>query len=248
MSLVITLSLQDAIVMASDSRMSSQRQAVDMYQGIYESHHFYSDFHPKTKLILNRIGVSVFGNAFLGGKTIFQHLEHIEEEFSGNPDVKVHEVARYLGKYFQQFQPNIKSGFHVAGYDHEEDYYEPKVFRVLNIEPFLYQMNQGPRPNTIKLGVIWNGETEVINRLYFPSLQGQASKELIPRISWDVMSIQDGIDFCNHLIQTTISYHRFAGTQHTVGGSINILVLKNQRAVWHTRQQYKLENNQFSFL
>lgn len=242
MSLVITLALEDAIIMASDSRLSSKQEQVDMYRNASQPVYFKSDYHRKTRLLLNKIGVSAFGSARYGGKKLEHHFVDINNHLKNlNHDITVEEVAYYLGRYFHQFKTDLDGGFHVAGYDYVDGKYYPKVYCILQVEPFVYQMNLGPKEGTYKLGGIWNGETDIVNKLYghhdkarYPFLSGES----IPHVPWQMMGIQDGIDFCNHLIFTSSSFMRFTGRHQTIGGIINILVLKEDKAIWQSREPF----------
>ena len=51
-------------------------------------------------------------------------------------------------------------------------------------------------------------------------------------IPWELMSIQDAIDFAEYAIKTTIDTMKFTATNKTVGGPIDILVITPDRAKW----------------
>ena len=51
-------------------------------------------------------------------------------------------------------------------------------------------------------------------------------------IPWELMSIQDAIDFSEYAIKTTIDTMKFTTTNKTVGGPIDILVITPDKAKW----------------
>jgi len=52
------------------------------------------------------------------------------------------------------------------------------------------------------------------------------------KIAWELMSIQDAIDFAEFAIKTTIDTMKFTTTSKTVGGPIDILVITPDRTKW----------------
>ena len=51
-------------------------------------------------------------------------------------------------------------------------------------------------------------------------------------IAWDLMTLQDGIDFAEYAIKTTIDTMRFQMAPKTVGNPIDILIIKPNGAKW----------------
>jgi hypothetical protein len=252
MSLIITVNLEEAIVMASDSRLSTISHNVDMYSGLYNAGNFTSDHHAKTRVLFDRVGISSYGQAIYGGKGLDFHFSCIESEikdYSGDMDVA--NIAYHIAEYFQKYDPDLSGGFHVGGYDTENGIWVPKVFRILHVAPYIYQMNLGPRPDTYKLGVMWNGETEVVSKLYGTESEKHAllsNDDFTYSIPWRMMGIQDGIDFCMHLINTTSSYLRFSGRQQSVGGNVSVLVIKPNQLIWKGQHQYMVAGQQMKLL
>jgi len=250
MSLIITLNLAEGIIMASDSRLTAQSQSVDMYKNLFDPRHFKSDHYYKTLLLGKHFGISMYGKSHYEGMSVEQCLQEVEANFPKHR-LSVKEVADRIGLYFHQLDPFQDSGFHVTGFDLEEGTAIPKVFRVLiqSREPLIYQMNYHPKANALKLGGIWNGDTSVIERLYsevsMRDMQGNTIVFPKPPIPWKLMSLQDGIDFCKHLISTTHSVMRFSGLVESVGGAIDVLILKSDEVKWHARKNYTLDNVPF---
>ena len=58
-------------------------------------------------------------------------------------------------------------------------------------------------------------------------------------ISWGLFSLQDAIDFARFGIQTTIDAQRFLSTEKTVGGPIEVLVIRPNGNEWISRKTLK---------
>ena len=51
-------------------------------------------------------------------------------------------------------------------------------------------------------------------------------------VLWDMMTLQDAIDFVRYAITTTIETMRFSNVDKTVGGPIDILVITTNESKW----------------
>ena len=51
-------------------------------------------------------------------------------------------------------------------------------------------------------------------------------------ILWQYFTLQDAVDFARYAVKTTIDTMRFQSRVKTVGGPIDILVLKPTEAIW----------------
>lgn len=49
---------------------------------------------------------------------------------------------------------------------------------------------------------------------------------------FNIMNLQDAIDFVRFAIRTTIGTQRFLQMEKTVGGPIDVLVIKPQESIW----------------
>ena len=99
--------------------------------------------------------------------------------------------------------------------------------------------------NGIFNGANWGGEIEVLQRILntVKLKNGDRWVDLpdTPLI-WNFMTLQDAIDFCGYAIRTTIETHRFQQKEKTVGGAIDILVIKpNESPVWIKRKELQSE-------
>lgn len=118
-------------------------------------------------------------------------------------------------------------------------------------------------------GFLWNGQTEVMLRLIKQQIlatniysakraniifENGTSQQLddvfvipkkessfIPeaRIDYNMMNLQDAIDFARFAIRTTIDTQRFLQMEKTVGGPTDVLVIKPQESIWVSSKEMK---------
>jgi hypothetical protein len=62
-----------------------------------------------------------------------------------------------------------------------------------------------------------------------------------PPIIWDAMALQDAVDFSTFAIRTTIDTIRFQARPKSVGGAIDVLVIRPEGAKWV--QKKELQSN-----
>jgi hypothetical protein len=82
-------------------------------------------------------------------------------------------------------------------------------------------------------GVAWGGDSVIVGRL----LSIQNSMPI-----FEVMNLQDAIDYSRHLIRTTIDQMRFEPRFPTVGGNIDTLVITNASTEFIDLKKLKLTN------
>lgn len=216
--------------MASDSRLTLNRTDATPAGAVYLSVGA-SDSHYKTFLTPNRIGISFFGDAALNGVPLAGYLETFIDEQA--QDLSVDELPQKLLAYFQALAPQLKTGFHIAGYaDVGGGKLEARVYRVVLPQG---EITTGPH------SVFWDGESDVLLRLIKPVyLQGAHPGEFqeLPflQIPFNFFTLQDAIDFAVYAVRTTIESIRFQPRAKTVGGPIDVLVVKPREAYWVQRK------------
>ncbi|MEA3325803.1 MAG: hypothetical protein U9R53_00575, partial [Chloroflexota bacterium] len=68
--------------------------------------------------------------------------------------------------------------------------------------------------------------------------KGQLEKKLpYFQLPWQFFTLQDAIDFCIFAIRSTIDAIRFQPRAKTVGGPIDVLVIKPDEAFWIKRKE-----------
>jgi hypothetical protein len=93
-----------------------------------------------------------------------------------------------------------------------------------------------------KPGASWGGEADILARLVQPvailGQQGEVGQPLpnFP-IPWQFFTLQDAIDFCIFAVRSTIDAIRFQPRPKTVGGPIDVLVIKPDKSFWVQRKE-----------
>jgi hypothetical protein len=91
-------------------------------------------------------------------------------------------------------------------------------------------VNQGQQ------GMAYGGEGDIVARLIQPvAIQGPNNTwQPLPPVSipFNFFTIQDALDFAVHIIRTTIESIRFQTRPKTVGGPIDVLVIRQWGHEW----------------
>jgi hypothetical protein len=66
-------------------------------------------------------------------------------------------------------------------------------------------------------------------------------------IDWQFFTLQDAIDFAIYAERTTIDSLRFQTREKTVGGPVDVLVIKPDRAFWVARKELHGMGSTLSF-
>lgn len=242
MSLIITLYTREGIVMASDSRLTlrtSREQATEKEKKIVRQMAVaQSDSIYKTFLTPQGVGISTYGAAEIKGMPIAGYLESfITEELSGE-EVTLDQVPHIIKEYFSNLDKNLNVGFHIAGYRKKDKYYQQQVWRVDIARGEIVKINQEDQP-----GASWAGEGDIISRLLKRvSIHDDDGKDKkLPHypIPYGYFTLQDAIDFAIYAIRTTIESLRFQPRPKTVGGPIDVLVIKPEESFWVKRKELK---------
>lgn len=246
MSLIITLYTREGIVMASDSRLTLNAE-----QGTPDGKKVLlaagmSDSNYKTFLAPNKVGISTFGQAGIKGAPIAGYIdtfirEHVEESQT------VTKIADNLNRYFREFKPIPDAGFHVAGYEMTKVGLRAVVYKVAPFHNKVKHVNPDRTDGDPIQGATWDGEGDILSRILHPLFirDGKGNYQQLPhfQIPWQFFTIQDAIDFAVYAIRTTIESVRFLPRPKTVGGPIDVLVIKPSEAIWISKKS--LIKNQF---
>lgn len=245
MSFIITLHVKEGIVMASDSRLTyTQTTKQEEGDPLFQLGVGISDSNYKTFVTPNNIGISAAGQAFIQGTPISGYVETFIQNELGKKEDNVENIAQKLINYFQQFQTPPKTIFHVAGYQMKENTNE-KDKQIWQISP---SKNKLERINKHKdSGIIWGGEGDILARIIHPVglHKGMDKYDPLPyhRIPFEYFTLQDAIDFSIYAIRTTIDSMRFLPRAKTVGGPIDVLVIKPDQSTWVQRKKLHGENH-----
>lgn len=254
MSLIVTVWTTEGIVMGSDSRISFSSQiAPNIPVNIQTGHYF--DTQEKTFICPNNCGISTCGAASLLNKNITGYIyDYIDNQVTAA--TSVNDTANNLKNYIMGIDPNAEVHFIVAGYDVINGQKVQSVYQVIT-----GNHNNCNLISSNGTGAKWDGEIDTITRIVkshficpnpidVPNLtlnlaNGQANigaALVLPKnqtlflgeniISWNLMTLQDAIDFVRYAINTTIDTMRFTNVNKTVGGPIDILVITPNKAKW----------------
>jgi hypothetical protein len=241
MSLAIVVYVPAGIVMASDSRQSIIIETKNPQGEVVNVETVNSDTVNKTFLLERPpTGLSSFGADMLNSRPIAGHLRSfIEEEVTRADDVET--LSQKLHAYFRERFPTANIGFHLAGYKREGRRNIPHVYYCHVADELVKRRNIND-DGSISFGVCWSGITDVLDSILNPlTITDESGKEKIVRrvapIVWDVMALQDAIDFAIYAIRTTIDTIRFQARSKNVGGPIDVLVLTRDEAKWILKKE-----------
>jgi hypothetical protein len=188
------------------------------------------------------VGVSCYGQDLLGGISIESRVKRFaEEELTEREDVSTIPVK--LFNYFKKYFPTADTGFHLAGYKKEGKVSIPYIY-MCHIGKNITPERKNIKPDGhLFYGSSWSGQIDVISGILqpslFPSPEGKPITMYKPPIIWDAMALQDAIDFSIFAIRTTIDTIRFQARPKNVGGSIDVLVIRPEGAIWIQRKDLK---------
>jgi hypothetical protein len=257
LTFIITTYVNEGIVMACDSRLTLSRtrtnenefkgQQTQVLLDIVQS-----DANFKIFLAPNDVGIMTCGDASIEGVPLAGYIEaFIDEEITqvySSPleddsvveGLEVDEVADALLRYFQKMKGPPATTFHVAGYKTEEGKRVQQVWRVSIDTGEKVQIN-----STGDKGVLWDGEGDIMFRVLQPVYRKTDKGEFValdnPDIAFQYFTLQDAIDFAVYAVRTTVDSIRFiASRSKTVGGPIDVLVIKPREAFWVQRKTLKV--------
>lgn len=243
MTITLSIRVPDGIVLAADSLTMIQAQAVPREElircpscgnripqaalvpspPIPLSASLYGE---KIFKLTDKVGLLSFGVNFIKGRTMGAHIRELSQNLS--EDESLGSISERVKFYFKSIVEEELSfslldsseypiGLQVAGYDREESFigktYVIKIGREEIIEPV----------HEKGFGCTFGGDGRVIQKLWKedPSIP-------IATPNYQLLSLQDAIDYAYFLVHTTIEYQRFATMIPTCGGEIEIAVITYQ--------------------
>jgi len=251
----VGIALSEGLVLAADSRVTLMTQAT------FPGYMVVSDNNSKVFAIGN-FGVSTYGLAFLQNRTIASWVADYDAKQSHKEDDVNSFASRfssYIGKLYDD-DPTTKEkpilGFLIGGYNSHGD------GKLLVLEfPTIREPKEVKNTKTTQ-GAQWTGDTETIMRLVkgtdpkmglwpiWNTLTDNQKTEvgkdfdgLEYAIPWNTLMLQDGVDFALSMVRVTVTFQRFsygtvanAGSIPTVGGAVDILVVRPSGTEWVKRK------------
>lgn len=253
----ITVSTNDGVVIASDSRVTYFAEDSDK---VYISR-VATDDAQKVFQLGDFVGATYSGKASIGDRSISGIIRDFRVEQSigdtSNTDVTV--IAQRLfefirGRYVKEFMGKQVEPLEltVSGYDKGK---AKKAYNIV-VSP------HGAKIEEIKafqdLGARWRGQTDVITRMIkgvdnklltmLDSPEREEAEKMAYNIPFKYMTLQDGIDFAVFMIRTTIDMQRFAdgtvgepGAVQGVGGAIDVAVITTDGFRWIQKKELRGE-------
>ncbi|MCK9537068.1 MAG: hypothetical protein M0R05_05775 [Bacilli bacterium] len=258
MSLLVTVYTNEGIIMASDSRTSFSRVQQVLGQRVrVPSGHFY-DTVDKTFLAPNNCGISTCGDGSINKIPISGIIKTFIRSQVLATDTVLDTVNK-LQSYVRNINTNTDIIFHIFGFDTDSNGNkimsgyrlitsgQGSIVKINNssagaswdgeteiMSRLLKQTFYTNQPQNIpaKAQILLPSNKQIV--VQESILIDKANLRVFPEqnIPWDLMSIQDAIEFVEYAIKTTIDTMKFAVVNKTVGGPIDILVITPDGASW----------------
>jgi 20S proteasome alpha/beta subunit len=232
LSLIIGVYVPTGIVISGDSKTTGTIQEQESNPHVVgqnitvQTNIKLSDSTEKVFKLFDRFGVATFGDAQINNLPIAHYVEQFEAVINLIPPVTTVGLVILLLEYFRQLNPNLRTGLIVAGNDNNT----PHVYGVDIFGNTWTRHNIIPDTQTILYGIVRGGDTDIVNRLL-------NNQQLIP--PFEVMSLQDAVDFSRHLIRATIDQMRFEPKFPKVGGEIDTLVITSKSVLFLQHKSLK---------
>ena len=196
-----------------------------------------SDSVNKLFLAPNQVGIATFGAADIQGVPIAGYVDaFIQEKLEETTSVE--DVPSLLLAYFRALPVPPATHFHVAGYKDQSGRRVQHIWEVNIVGDSTRRVNQPDQQ-----GASWGGEVDVLSRLINPLFlrDPQGNYQALPshQIPWQFFTLQDAIDFAAFGMRATIESMRFQTRAKSVGGSVDILVLRPTSSDWIARKQLR---------
>lgn len=238
MSFIIDTYVLEGIVMAADSRITYTKTTDEEGMQIQRIGVSYNESTNKLFLAPNNVGISFCGEAVINAVPISGIIDtFIHGKL--NEKLSVKETADLLLAYFKDLKADLATTFHIAGYQNENNEMQ-QVMYTINIEQNYCAVSnkQGQQ------GAKWAGETDVLMRMIkdigLKNEDGTYSELVTGLIDFSHFTLQDAVDFSMYAVRTTIDTMRFQTRIKTVGGPIDVLVIKPDSAYWLQKKELRI--------
>ena len=246
MSFVITVYVPEAIVLAADSRMflgctnaagaAIQTPATDSNNKLFLLQKRDAEGGNASR----PVGVTTHGDATLVGRAIESHIKQFSyQSLTVTDDVLT--VKDKLLAYVRGIATTANLGFQVTGFRTENGVEVEHVW-VLDISGNAStRVNVQPGTTNTSFGAYWGGEPDVMARLVNCTQvrQGTQQVNVTPcPVLFDIMTVQDAIDYALYAVRTTIDTMRFEARLKTVGGPIDCLLMTPGSAEWIQHKRF----------
>jgi hypothetical protein len=241
MSLIVTLYVPEGIVLAGDSRLTLNWSS--HVNNIERSHSISaSDTNNKIFVINDKFGLGIFGSAAINGIPLAGFINQFVEQLI-KESTTIDEMPQLLHDFFGAPFGFPGINFYIIGYKIEHNISVPYAYFINIANKSSNRINYVN--DKIINGANWGGEIEVLSRILNPVKVNNNGTWLdlnTSPIPWNYMTLQDAVDFSVYAIRTTMETMKFQQKEKTVGGPIDILVIKpNKIPIWVAKKELKLE-------
>lgn len=239
MTLVTSLRIADGVVLSADSLQTT----IGTLQPELKNYKIQA---PKSKEIINvpsikmppinipsstssyaqklfpfkeKYGIAIFGSNIVNNRTIYNHIKVLENSI--DEDLTLNQVGDKMKEYFEnEIKTQLKNipnlnpnqtifGLQIVGFKNGKD---------ITGTTLEYNFGAKTKFNEHKgIGCTVSGDNFIAMTVF------QAQKR--NPINFGAFSLQDGIDFCEFMTNTTSNYQRFANMIPTVGGNVDIALI-----------------------
>ena len=221
--------------MASDSRITftTTEPPVNGVQSIKVGTHV-SDTLYKTFLTRSGVGISTCGDSTLNNHPLAGDIEAYINTYG---DETVDQMKDSIRTFFRALKQDLNTTFILTGYviDEEQNKLIPRYYKVNIAADSVEDLSS--------YSAVWDGETGVLSRLintfYTKNQDGTYIEHPGEEILWRYFTLQDAIDFARYAVQVTIDTMRFQRTVKTVGGNVDVLVIRPEGGTWISRKELK---------
>lgn len=237
MSVVITIYVPEGIVLAADSRLTiNWKSTINGKENL--NHSQISDTTNKVFLLNDKIALATFGTADINGVPIAGFVNQFIE-LKIDDKTEIDQVGKVLLDFFRELKADLQTFFYVVGYKKESGVSVQHIYYVEILKSQIQRLNLNEQG--LFYGANWGGEIEVISRLVgkVKIPQGNEWTELgETSVPWNFLTMQDAIDFSSFAVRATIESFRFQKRIKTVGGTVDILVIRpSEQAIWISRKE-----------
>lgn len=228
MSLILCVYTKDGFVLSGDSRVILNKVEKNNQTGkeVHLVGTFINDSVKKVFLCPNNVGIAFAGESSIKGEPLEYYINKFINDNINN-DTHIDDMPEMILEYFNSLPTVPKSSFYVVGYQKNNLFTEPR-FYTLDIA------NKGIKNMDVtKAGATWNGEGDVLIKLLAPtfSKRGEEIKQLpFYEIPWNLFNTDMAIEFTKYAFNITMETMKFQNRVKSVGGNINILVIKENEA------------------
>lgn len=238
MTLIVTFHTNEGIVVASDSRHINIRQTVKKVGWIktretISEGTFITDYAQKTFLMPNNIALSVCGVSRVDDNTVSCIVKRFIEEHT---DHTMKELATGIKDLITDKFGNNKTRVLLSGYENRVGILANVTYRIDS------DCDKIKTESPIKPTPIFDGEDEIMKRLTckMTVAHEEGKKIMIGAIPsdfpYDIYTLQDAINFCQYAIRTTEETMKLRRQTVTVGGPIDILLIRKDGAEWISKK------------